>query len=149
MQPGGRKTASRFLEYAAALVLVAGLCSCQPDHRPPLVVVRGQVFLGGKPAYKAVVWLHPTEPGVAGVPRPHAAVAEDGSFAIGTYKLKDGAPAGTYRVTVCWRQPARAGDEDGASFIPLRYMDPLQAGFPVVDVEEDPVEIPALHLSRE
>jgi hypothetical protein len=69
--------------------------------------------------------------------RPTGIVQEDGSFELSTYGVKDGAPAGRYRVTLVWtRKKKGGGDKDEEMLLPARYMDPSQTGLPVVEVKE-------------
>jgi hypothetical protein len=136
----------RRVDLWLAFGLFMSLASCSKDNRPPLVRVQGQVFLEERPAHQAVVWFHPVEPDEPGSPHPRGVVDQHGSFVMGTYKTGDGAPAGRYRVTVCWRTVAKSGDEAGDSFIPYRYMDPAQSGLPEVEVDQDPITLPAYRL---
>jgi hypothetical protein len=87
------------------------------------------------------------EPVAPGTPRPRAIVDQEGSFEVGTYKLKDGAPPGKYRIAIYWRSPSKAGDEDGESLIPPRYMDPAVSGLGEVLVQQDPITLPPFHLT--
>ena len=80
--------------------------------------------------------------------RPHGTVDEDGNFDISTYKPRDGAPAGRYRVAIFWRSPTTSGDEDGESLIPEYFMDPATSSLPIVDVEQDAVILPPFHLTK-
>jgi hypothetical protein len=130
-----------------ALCSMTLLASCGKDRRPRLVTVQGQLFLENKPAHKAMVWLHSVEPVPPGTPRPRGIVDEEGSFVVGTYDTRDGAPAGKYRIAIYWKAPGKSGDEEGESVIPYRYMDPATSGLPVIEVESDPVTLPAFHLT--
>jgi hypothetical protein len=142
-----KTVARRCWRLWVAFGLLSGLPSCSKDNRPPLVHVEGQVFLESIPAYKAIVWFHSVDWVDPGEPRPHGVVDKQGNFVVGTYKSKDGAPAGKYRIAVYWRRPGRSGDEEGESLIPYRYMDPAQSGLPVVEVEQDPITLPAFRLA--
>jgi hypothetical protein len=126
--------------------VILSLASCSKDNRPPLVPVQGQVFLEDRPAHKAVVWFHPVEQVELGCPHPRGVVDQQGEFVVGTYKIGDGAPAGRYRISVYWRTPAKSGDEAGETLIPYRYMDPAQSGLPEVEVDQDPIILPAFRL---
>jgi hypothetical protein len=57
----------------------------------------------------ALVVFHPVDPAyekrVGG--KPYANVKEDGTFALTTYGIGDGAPEGEYAVTIDWRVPAK------------------------------------------
>lgn len=106
------------------LVLVLSLTSCakSPDH-PPVYPVKGRVLYEGRPAPGAVVILHLATGEPAKVSRPHARADANGDFELTTYRTGDGAPAGTYVVTLEWKQ---AGDhpEQGAELLPPVYGDP-------------------------
>jgi len=122
------------------------LASCGKGQ-PPLVPVEGQVFLDKRPAHGAIVWFHPVDPVEPGAPRPRGMVNADGDFSLGTHKTGDGVPPGKYRVSIYWRAPVKSGDESGDPLIPERYSDPLQSGLPVVEVQHDPVTLPAFFLT--
>ena len=60
----------------------------------------------------AHVMLHPVGGGeLLQKTRPHGTVGEDGSFTLSTYRGDDGAPEGTYKVTITW--PNGPETEDG------------------------------------
>ena len=85
--------------------MIAGGCSSSADSGDSKAVhrVRGKVLVGGQPAKGAFVLFVPVnEPADPSDPRPRAEVGADGSFAISTYGVEDGAPAGEYVVTVTW-----------------------------------------------
>jgi hypothetical protein len=106
------------------LVLAFGLVSCAkaPNH-PPVYPVKGRVLYEGRPAPGAVVLLHSPKEEAAKASRPHASADANGQFELTTYRTGDGAPAGTYVVTLEWKQ---AGDhpEQGAELLPPVYGDP-------------------------
>ena len=106
------------------LVLACGLVSCAkaPNH-PPVYPVEGRVLYEGKPAPGAVVILHSPTEEPAKASRPHARADANGDFQLTTYRTGDGVPAGTYVVTLEWKQ---AGDhpEQGAELLPSAYTDP-------------------------
>jgi hypothetical protein len=91
-----------------AVLLAVGLASCSggsapPAGQKPVFPVRGQVFVGDKPAVGAFVLFVPVgEPADPIDPRPRAEVQADGSFQLSTYGDNDGAPAGEYVVVVTW-----------------------------------------------
>lgn len=87
-----------------AAILVSAGCG---DGRVATAPVSGQVLVDGQPVAGAVVVLHPAEDAsglAAGAEklRPMGHTDEDGSFALGTWKSSDGAPAGRWRATVEW-----------------------------------------------
>ena len=93
------RRAASFLTLAGFAILAG--CSGSGVRVHP---VRGEVFVGGKPAEGAVVHLHPfkkdkNEP----CPPAYATVQSNGSFQLTTYRPNDGAAVGEYVVTVAWR----------------------------------------------
>jgi hypothetical protein len=105
--------------------------------------VRGEVFVNGRPAAGAVVVFHPEhEPADPNGPRPRATVRADGSFELGTHAAADGAPAGSYIVTVAWRPGGGEGDRLGGL-----YADPARPRLTTV-VLKGPNELPRFRLDE-
>ena len=90
----------RLLSLLAIGMLSLAACG---DQRPPAYPVTGQVLFENKPAEHAIVIFHPdaTDEELAQL-RPHGTVDANGHFELTTYVSGDGAPAGSYRVTVTW-----------------------------------------------
>jgi hypothetical protein len=139
-----------------APVLTVVLCCASCSKGKPLYPVRGQVFVDGKPAEGALVVFHPVEdnPSESAVLRPSALVGEDGSFRVGSYKPKDGAPAGEYRVTVQWLPPDLSRNRhlyaDGKvnpDKLGSRYANPKTSGLRA-EVTEGSNELPAFQLKK-
>jgi hypothetical protein len=119
----------------AVLALALGGCSGSKVGRPPTYPVRGRLFVGDRPAAGARVQLT-----AAGDPKliglcPHATVEPDGSFRLTTFKTGDGAPAGTYALTLTWPLPPAPGQEEGPDRFRGRYADPRR---PVRQVQAAP-----------
>ena len=76
-----------------------------------------------KPATGARVQLNPTDDARLAGLYPHAIVQGDGSFQLTTYKTHDGAPGGTYALTVTWPLPPRPKREEGPDRFQGRYSD--------------------------
>ncbi len=136
-----------------ALIVGAALLAGCGTGQKAVFPATGKVMFQGKPAPKAVVWLHPeTSDGGPGEVRPRGEVADDGSFSLSTYKTDDGAPAGRYRVVVFWYKnwlrPAGNGDELGENLLPARYQDPANSGLPIVEIVEGTNAIPTIELKR-
>jgi hypothetical protein len=115
-------SAGRMLAVVAGLLLYG--CSGS-NGRPTTYPVSGQVFVNDQPAAGAMVELH----AVGGDPKeknlcPHALVAADGTFRLTTFQTNDGAPAGTYAVTVKWPGPPKPGHEQGTDRLQGRYASP-------------------------
>jgi hypothetical protein len=105
------------------LVLLPLACSSN-GTQIPVFPVRGEVFVGGKPADGAVVHLHPRDP--LKCPPAYATVKSDGSFKATTYRDDDGAAPGDYVVTVVWR-PERKDENEiivGPDRLRDRYSQP-------------------------
>ena len=109
---------------AAALVSLLA-CGCSRPHpdRPETYPAHGVILFDGKPAGDARVQLNPAVdarlPGVY----PHAIVQADGSFQFTTYRTRDGAPAGTYALTITWPLRPRPHHEQGPDRFRGRYAD--------------------------
>lgn len=97
---------------AAALALLSSSCVKSENHKP-VVPVKGQVLVDGKPAAGALVIFHPMNDTDPKAVRPSAYVDEQGYFALTSYTNQDGAPEGDYAVTVVWPMPNPEAD-DGA-----------------------------------
>jgi hypothetical protein len=105
--------------------------------RPETYPVAGFVFVGDKPAAGAKVQLNPTSTDPLDMARlagayPHALVDKDGSFHLTTYNTNDGAPAGSYGITVTWPLPLRPNHEQGPDRLQGRYSDRRR---PVAEVQ--------------
>jgi len=119
-----RPIGSGWCAVAVALSLVAAGCSRPRLDRPETHPVRGRLFVGDKPAAGARVQLNAVdEPKLAGL-YPHAIVESDGSFQLTTYRTHDGAPAGTYALTVKWPFPPSPKREEGPDRFQGRYSNP-------------------------
>jgi hypothetical protein len=141
--------------YAAILVsfgltALAGCTSGPPQE--PVYPVKGQLFVDDKPAHGAVVWFYPLDvaqvdlKNPAADPRPSGIVQADGTFELNTFGIKDGAPAGRYRIGVTWTK-ALPGDSE-EKLLPISFMDPDKAGLPVVEVRREPNLLPPFSISR-
>ncbi len=123
-----RTPKSPILSAMAALVALAG-CG---GGRMAAQAVRGKVLCGDVPAQCALVIFHPQDgPEELQKLRPHGVVEADGSFTLTTYRPGDGAPAGSYRVTIEWPSPLPGETADdpehgpsGPDRLQGRYADP-------------------------
>ena len=107
-----------------SLTTMLGACCSRPDGRLKVYPVRGQVFVNGKPAAGATVFLHPLGQWDTPAMKPNGKVEADGSFRLSTYVSGDGAPAGDYAVTVRWGKLNPLGGKAGPNKSPGRYSDP-------------------------
>lgn len=133
-----------------ALALLAAAGCGKPEGRMDVYPVSGTVLIDGQPAAGADVVLHPTFPlSDKDADYPRAGVGEDGRFTISTYDEGDGAPAGTYKVSIF-----RGGDSESESLQakksreadPLKgYKDPEKSGL-TITVKEESNELPPFDL---
>lgn len=139
------------MRHSCLLLLPLLLAGCGvPDGRMTVHRVRGSVKVDGRPASGMDVVLYPDTPlADKNADYPRAAVGEDGSFAITTYDEGDGAPAGSYKVSILQggdsssesigaRKPKKTGLE--------RYKDPATSGL-TATVKEGPNDLPAFELT--
>lgn len=144
----------RILRCALAVVLLGAL-ACSSGQRK-LYPVKGKVLCDGKPAEGALVSLYALDASQPMKQFPAARVQRDGSFEVGTYVEKDGAPAGEYKVVVVWL-PQDAADRVSPSgrypnMLPDLYSEPkttplkLQVKEAANDVP--PYELPSPKGSR-
>lgn len=75
-------------------------CGGGDTKGPVLYPTKGSVTVNGKPAFEAVVTLHPVDKSLNLY--PSGEVHEDGDFTLTTRKAGDGAPAGDYKVSINW-----------------------------------------------
>jgi hypothetical protein len=113
------------------------------DH-PPYPVL-GQVLVNGEPAKGLRVALfHEGDWGERAIV-PQAWTDDDGRFVLETYGVKDGAPAGDYKVTVEW--PAyRRGKNWGPDKFGGKYVKPETSGL-TAHVEKGSNQLPPLELT--
>jgi hypothetical protein len=125
------------LTGAAALFLMLSSCAGK-SGRKPVYPVRGQVFVGDKPAVQAFVVFHPADDEGPQATRPYGHVGTDGSFFLTTYDPGDGAPAGEYLVTIVWAPVV--GTEEPHDRLKGRYRDPKTSELRAT-VQEGPNEL--------
>jgi len=119
MVPRGRHHLRRI---ALALGLATAGCG---DGKPTPYPASGSVRVGGKEADGALVRLWPVGADGPDAVRPLGYVQPDGTFQLTSYKENDGAPAGTYKVTVEWRPKRKSQIEpEGPDKLAGKYADP-------------------------
>jgi hypothetical protein len=132
---------------ALAGILCFMALGCSGHGSTPVYPVRGQVLLNGKPLADAIVSFH-AQLGAALDLFPSAHTDADGRFALTSHKNGDGAPPGTYSISVvCFRsRPLRKGQDGRASnVVPQRYADPPSSGLSAT-VQPGDNELPAIKL---
>jgi len=132
------------LAIAALFCLASG---CSGDSASPgveLVPCKGRVLVDDQPLAEATVALKPAfdwpDPKL---PHPHATTDENGLFVLGTFSDHDGAPAGTYQVSVTL--PSTEGLASISDPIGKTYADPASSGLKIT-VAADTAELPDLKL---
>jgi hypothetical protein len=85
-----------------AFALSAG-CNKQIKTYP----VSGEIYVDGKPAESATIYLIPSGDMADKMPRPFGQTDKDGKFTLSTFKELDGAPAGEYVAIFQW--PEQSG----------------------------------------
>ena len=108
-----------------------------------LYPARGQVFFDGKPAKGARVVFHPVGAPDPRAILPQAQVADDGTFVLSTYNFEDGAPQGSYSVTVVKMQ-----GNGPVNLLLSRYENPATSGLEV-QIEKRDNELPPFNLNKD
>jgi hypothetical protein len=146
----GRPTPSYRRLVCCLVLLGAVLCPACSSDRKPVYPVKGQVLVNGKPAANAQVLFHPTD-GASEELKPTGQTDDEGYFTLTSYKNGDGAPEGSYNVTVTWFRVGRSGNQANAEIIrynalPLRYAKPTTSQLQA-SVSKGDNELPPLQLS--
>lgn len=139
-----RQGFTRQLPLLVFVLFVFGCGSASPTvaGQKPVHPVRGKLYVGDKPASGAFILFVPNnESADKPDPRPRATVDENGDFQLSTYGENDGAPVGTYEVSVTWPVDGR-DDEDK---LMGRYRDPGQSRLKAT-VKDGPNELPPFKL---
>ncbi len=87
--------------FVALAMVAAGyyFFDARSPSKPNVYPTEGVVLFEGKPAFGARVTLVPKD-GTAGRFQPTGTVGHDGTFKLTTFQPNDGAPAGSYRVSI-------------------------------------------------
>src|SRR6056297_946980 len=95
------------------LVIVLLFIGCRPNDRLTTYPAGGSAASEGRPAVGAELRLHPVDgPAAESTILPRANVDAEGKFVFSTYRPNDGAPVGTYKITVTWREPLGTSDPE-------------------------------------
>jgi len=139
--------APRLVAWATSVAIPIACCSscAKHDNHVPVYPVRGQVFVGDKPARKAFVVFHPAGAEDPAALRPYGHAGNDGSFQLTTFAPDDGAPAGEYQVSVVWL--ADVGGEDPPDQLKGRYRNPQTSKLKVT-IREQQNELTPFKLTR-
>jgi hypothetical protein len=112
------------------------------DERLKVYPVSGKVLVAGQPAAGAEVALHRQTPLKDALGRPivpHARCAADGSFKLTSYVPDDGAPEGTFQLTVEWPIVTTEGGEEtsGQDRLQGRFRWPKHASVATIEPHEN------------
>jgi hypothetical protein len=136
------------MRYWWCLFLCLGLTSCANkkygDHPPH--PTSGQVLVNGQPAKEALVVFHHIGDWGERSIVPQATTDEDGRFALSTYAMEDGAPAGDYRVSVIW--PSYRRKTMGPDLLAGKYEKPESSGL-TAHIEKGKNVLPPFQLSAD
>jgi len=91
------------LVAALAITGTLGCGSADTRFHAPTIPVKGKLLVDGKPFGPCVIFfavINPDPDPKKFVPTVTGQVKEDGSFVLTTYNQGDGAPVGTYRVSL-------------------------------------------------
>lgn len=131
------------------LILVGALAGCSKPKAAWETVypASGVLTFGGKPISGAQVTLFPTDPAVPESVRPTAVTEADGRFKLSTFAEGDGAPRGSYNVSVIWHPVvfADGGAVRGANQLPQKYARPDSSDIKV-DVAEGGTVFPTIDI---
>lgn len=94
-----------------ALATLLGCAGCSDDGRLPTYPVFGQVIVNGQPADGCTVTLIPGDAELQKQLMPGGQTDAEGKFQLTTYETHDGAPAGSYGVTLHWEAKQWPGRE--------------------------------------
>jgi hypothetical protein len=127
------------------MLLAAAGCSKGPLKTFP---VTGELYVDGKPAESAFIYLYPAGGGLAeNAPTAYGQVDKDGHYTLSSYGKDDGAPAGDYVVCFSWR--ARSGLTkqrfDGPDMLKERYNDKDKSTYKVT-IKQEPNALPRYDL---
>ena len=123
------------LAVAVCLAAAGGCTSSGDEGFPETVPVKGKVSMAGQPLSKGSISFIPNSG------RPATALIQpDGTYVLGTFKEKDGAVPGHFRVTVTAttadpNQMPRPGDPPPKNLVPKKYNRPESSGL-TADVEK-------------
>ncbi len=150
--PGRRRAHSALLVIGLSCAVLASSCgkSKIPEiqGKLPVFPARGTLLLDGKPLVNANLVFHPTTPFAKDASKflPRGRTNEEGAFSLTTYSDNDGAPAGTYRVTVSYRgvhQNLRTNEEP--ELLPPTFRNPRATSLKA-EIHEGDNDLAALEI---
>jgi hypothetical protein len=151
-----KKTMLRSSFLTLTVVVIGGLatgCDSTPEGRLRVYDAYGKVMVDGKPAEGAKVVLYGATPDLQGpgTVAPYGVVDANGQFELTSYDLNDGAPAGSYQVSIFWPEPIPAGADEEMyqpkDLLKDRYANPEKSGI-TAEVPEGGGELPLMELKK-
>lgn len=133
----------------SGLVLSLAFSGCGRAKQPweTAVPVKGKVLHKGKPVANAEISLFPEDESLPDSVRPRAKSDQNGEFVVWTYETGDGAPAGSYKVTVVHHEIAVSKDTlvTKPNDLPRKYATRDSTDLQVT-IGKQPTELPPLEL---
>ena len=147
IQGRSMKRAELLLGLLSALIMSGCGSSKGKDPWDTVYPAKGIVTYKGKPVADAEIALFPQGTSIPDTIRPRAKTSEDGTFVVWTNQPGDGAPAGSYKITVV-HYPF--GEKNGVAFVkpndlPAKYSR-LQSTDLVAEIGQKETEIPPIEL---
>jgi len=139
------RTATAVLLFLAELFV-----GCSSEDRLKVYPVEGQITFNGQPLANALVVLHPKDTSNPKLLAARGQTDAAGTFKVSTYDSQDGAPVGSYAVTVEYYQlldKGNGGFEPGPNVLPPRLASPQTTDI-VVEVAANPNKLPPVEVSR-
>ncbi len=130
-----RRYLSLFTFVSVCSIAPLLICIGCSESTLPVFPATGKLVINGQPAVGAIVGLHPSNGDFDGRgTRPAGVVGKDGMFAISSFGIKDGAPVGSYTVSIFWPQfPER--DDPGDDRLAGRFTNPKTSNLSIEIVE--------------
>lgn len=130
-----------------ALCSVVGCSQAKPWEK--VYPATGKITYEGEPVVGAQVVLFPEDPSFPNKIRPGATTDATGEFKLGTYGQNDGAPAGSYRVSVIWHKVVDNGEGAvrGPNVLPAKYSRPDTSEL-AVKIDPAATQLAALDLKK-
>ena len=143
-----RKKDMNKLHLLAMTMTLGLLAGCSASDGVALFPVEGELKLNGQPLAGAQVVFHPQGTS-AKIPPARARTDAAGHFRLTTFDTDDGAPAGTYAVTVEYFPLLQQHDEFVASrnVLPPKYASPTTTDLKI-EVAQRPNKLTALEVKR-
>ena len=129
---------------AAAIAVCIACVGCDENWQTETQPASGSVTINDAPPTGAIIELHTLGQKVdARGSRPWGKVGEDGEYSLTTYQRGDGAPVGTYRVTLWWpADPVAPSPEDRLA---SRYSEPGRSPWEVT-ISEGMNRLPPIEI---